>query len=69
MYNIITAVPMRLSRFFRLKPIVRWVSRHATKLHSIHSLSIPTIKYYDKLPLQNLQIQAMQYLAYSVFDT
>ena len=46
MYNIITAVPMCLSWFFRLKPIERWVSRRAKKLHSIHSLSIPTIKYY-----------------------
>ena len=26
---IITAVPMHLSRFFRLKPIIRWVSRRA----------------------------------------
>ena len=25
MYSIITAVPMHLSRFFQLKPIVRWV--------------------------------------------
>ena len=31
---------------FWLKPIVRWVSRHAKMLHSMHSLSIPTIKYY-----------------------
>ena len=42
----IIAVPMHLSLLFRLKPIVRWVPRRAKKLHSIHSLSIPTIKYY-----------------------
>ena len=28
---------------FRLKPIVRWVSR---RVKIMHSLSIPTIKYY-----------------------
>ena len=37
---------MRLSWFFRLKRIVRWISRRAKIPHSIHSLSIPTIKYY-----------------------
>ena len=31
---------------FRLNPIVRCVSWRAKMLHSIHSLSIPTIKYY-----------------------
>ena len=31
---------------FRLKTIVRLVYRRAKMLHSIHSLSIPTIKYY-----------------------
>ena len=44
-YSVITAVPMHLSKFFQLKPIVRWVFRVAKKPDSIHSLSIPTIKY------------------------
>ncbi len=44
--SIITAVPMHLSRFFQLKPIVRWVFRGTKKPDSIHSLLIPTIKYY-----------------------
>ena len=44
----ITAVLMHLSRSFQLKPIVRWVFRGVKKPDSIHSLSIPTIKYYHK---------------------
>ena len=45
--SIITAVPMQLSRYFQLKPIiVRWVFSGAKKLDSIHSLLIPTIQYY-----------------------
>ena len=36
---------MHLSRFFQLKPVFRG----AKKTHSIHSLSIPTIKYYTVL--------------------
>ena len=42
MYSVITAVPMHLSRFFQLKPIVGWVFRGAKSL-------IPYIPYRSLL--------------------
>ena len=45
---------MHLSRYFQLKLIVRWIFRDAKKPDSIHSLSIPTIKY--TLPVTAKQI-------------
>ena len=47
MYNIITAIPMHLSRFFQLKPIVRWVSRLAKNC-------IPYIPYRSLLLLSTI---------------
>ena len=43
MYSIITAVPMRLGWFFRLKPTVRWLLE--VQKPQIF-MAIPTIKYY-----------------------
>ena len=62
-------MPMHLSWFFRLKPMVRWVFRCVKMLHSIriHSLSIPTIKYYRIHAYASMQAYVCIYLHVYVY--